>query len=115
MFCVLGSVDCGAAIVKSKRPGYAWQKRKRSAVYLFGYVLFVQHPLERGRWVKTHRSVIEAPCPVCGVKVGDLCIFQGYGNSATHGARRKLATQRRGRAKRSVFAFPITVVEGRKL
>lgn len=59
----------------------AWEDRQ-------GGFIFVAVPDQRGRYLRTDRSVIVCGCPQCGALVGEPCKSkQGYGGG-THVARR---------------------------
>jgi len=67
----------------------AWEERTP------GDNVFVAVPNERGRYVRTDRSVALVPCPVCGATVGEPCLRHGTPGTAsakygggTHYARR---------------------------
>jgi hypothetical protein len=56
-----------------------------------GAFIFVAVPGQRGRYLRTDRSVILAACSRCGSKVGEPCTGpHGYGGS-THVVRRAAA------------------------
>lgn len=38
-----------------------------------GDLVFVAVPNERGRYMRTHRSVVEVPCPACSAVCGEPC------------------------------------------
>lgn len=68
----------------------AWEDRP-------GYFVFVRVPDDRGRYVRTDRSVVLVPCPLCDAVKGEPCKGkQGYGG-ATHHRRRVAAAAIRGR------------------
>ena len=57
---------------------------------------FVFLPVGGGRYVRAHRSVLEAPCSICGVAVGALCLgAHGLPHGDTHVHRRKAAVKLR--------------------
>ena len=56
-----------------------------------GRFIFVADPSQRGRYIRTDRSVAMTPCSHCGAIRGEPCRGrQGYGGS-THVARRLAA------------------------
>lgn len=61
-----------------------------------GGFVFVAVPDERGRYVRTDRSVALVACPLCKAIRGEPCkLSQGYG-SGTHAARRTAAGKYKG-------------------
>jgi|SRR5690348_10898066 len=73
-------------------------------------LVFVRVPTERGRWMLTHRCVVEVACDLCGAIVGEPCRSQvgGPGRAMKHGTmthvRRRDAwqTAKRGKADRGI-------------
>lgn len=66
-----------------------------------GAFIFVAVPNERGRYLRTDKSVALVACPVCGAMVGEPCgdgraSEDGY-SATTHHRRRSLALARFGR------------------
>lgn len=62
-----------------------------------GGFVFVAVPDERGRYVRTDRSVVLVDCPLCKSIKGEPCVLgHGYG-TGTHAARRSAAGKYRGR------------------
>ena len=62
-----------------------------------GGFVFVAVPDERGRYVRTDRSVALVPCPLCRSIKGEPCkLSQGY-SGGTHAARRTAAGKYKGR------------------
>lgn len=68
----------------------AWEERNP------GDNVFVAVPNERGRYVRTDRSVALVPCQICGAQVGEPCLRSGTSGSVnarygmgTHWQRRK--------------------------
>lgn len=56
--------------------------------------VFVSVPNEQGRWVKTHPSVLNHECKICGALKGEPCFtvrhrFKAY-TCGTHHTRRDL-------------------------
>lgn len=72
----------------------AWEDRA-------GAFIFVAVPGERGRYLRTDRSVPIGGCPHCGSLVGEPCRgAHGYGGT-THVARRAAADRLVGRGYRA--------------
>lgn len=62
-----------------------------------GYFIFVAVPNERGRYLRTDRSVVLVACPLCDAIKGEPCKGKaGYGG-ATHARRRQAAKAIKGR------------------
>lgn len=62
-----------------------------------GCFVFVAVPDERGRYLRTDRSVVLVACPICKAIKGEPCKGrQGYGGM-THAARRTVAHRHKGR------------------
>lgn len=62
-----------------------------------GYFIFVAVPDERGRYLRTDRSVVICGCPMCHSIKGEPCRGRdGYGGT-THTARRVAAASVKGR------------------
>lgn len=60
----------------------AWEDRQNDFI-------FVAVPNERGRYLRTDKSVVIRGCPFCGSVVGEPCkAAQGYGGT-THYHRRR--------------------------
>lgn len=61
-----------------------------------GNFVFVGVPDERGRYLRTDKSVVLVSCSVCKSAAGEPCKFsQGY-TAGTHAARRSEANRRFG-------------------
>lgn len=75
-----------------------------------GGFIFVAIPDERGRYVRTDRSVALVACPLCKSIRGEPCKtghkHEGYGGT-THAARRTAAGKYRGR-QADVVESPVT-------
>lgn len=64
-------------------------------------LIFVAVPDQRGRYVRTDKSVALVGCPHCQSMVGEPCrTRQGYGGG-THAVRRSLAQHRYGHGYRA--------------
>ncbi len=73
----------------------AWEDRLNDFI-------FVAVPDERGRYLRTDKSVAVVACPVCQAMVGEPCIGrQGY-NGTTHHLRRGAARAYRGQRQDDV-------------
>lgn len=75
----------------------AWADRQNQFI-------FVAVPGERGRYLRTDRSVALVACPMCKAMVGEPCgtgrgTEDGY-SATTHHVRRTLATRQFGRRAR---------------
>jgi hypothetical protein len=91
---------------------------RRSKAFILGTnptIAFVQHPIERGRYLKVDAAVVLVECPHCNATAGEPCISGSYAAEAlkytatSHSARRDLAQNRRAVAKSAkVPAFAIT-------
>lgn len=69
-----------------------------------GEFVFVAVPNERGRYLRTDKSVTQVACPMCSAVVGEPCgtgrgSEDGY-SATTHYVRRKLAASQFGRGGR---------------
>lgn len=72
-----------------------------------GGFVFVAIPDERGRYLRTDRSVTLVACPMCKSIRGEPCkLSQGY-SGGTHAARRTAAGKYRGRQD-DVIQSPVT-------
>lgn len=76
-------------------------------IHMVGYAdrspafIFVAIPNERGRYVRTDKSVALVPCPHCGAQIGEPCLRKGQPGSidaryggGTHWTRRSSANAR---------------------
>ena len=71
--------------------------------------IFVAVPDERGRYVRTDRSVAFVPCSFCHATVGEPCRHgsgDGYGGG-THVARREAARKHWGQPADDVLHKPV--------
>lgn len=70
----------------------AWEDRQNRFI-------FVAVPNERGRYLRTDRSVALVECPVCGSMQGEPCktIDEGVYVGATHYGRRNRCKEKYGR------------------
>lgn len=68
--------------------------RQQKNIYIIGNVAFVEHPCQRGHWLKTHPCIAHVACPHCKAKIGEPCASSfGVHLGATHQPRRKAFTR----------------------
>jgi hypothetical protein len=70
--------------------------------YVVGDVCFVQHPLCRGYWIRTHPCVVKVACAMCGSAIGDAC-KDSFGKHPTFEPRSNTHYARRRDARRMDF------------
>lgn len=70
-------------------------------LYLIGGFCFVQHPVLRGVWLRTHPAVAKVACPFCDVPAGTPCMNRKLGKYVgyTHFDRRHAARNHNPKAK----------------
>lgn len=91
---------------------------RRSKSYILGTTpttAFVQHPIERGRYLKVDAAVVLVECSHCNAAAGEPCISGSYEveamkyTTSSHAVRRHLAQRRQAVVKAAkVPAFAIT-------